>query len=245
MSPSRGRLLVGTSGWIYRHWKGTFYPSDLPASAYLRYYAERFPTVEINYSFYKLPTRENFEAWREDTPGDFLFAVKASRFLTHLKKLHDPEEPLRRLFDRIIGLGPKLGPILFQLPPGWNKNLPRLAAFLDRLPQGRRYAFEFRDSSWLADDVYTALSDHHAALVISDYHSLPLVQRITADFTYVRLHGGHFGVGYTTDELRTWAERLQWHLDDGIDAYVYFNNDPDGHAPHDARTLIDLFERPG
>lgn len=240
VSPSRGRLLVGTSGWIYKHWKSTFYPPDLPASAYLRYYADRFPTVEINYSFYKLPARENFEAWRDDTPDRFLFAVKASRFLTHMKKLRDPEEPLHRLFDRLAGLGPKLGPILFQLPPRWNKNLARLVDFLDRLPAGHRYAFEFRDPSWLADDVYRALFDHRAALVISDYRSLPLVQRITADFTYVRLHGGRFGVGYTAGELRTWAERLRRYLDDGVDAYVYFNNDPDGHAPHDAETLTRL-----
>ena len=240
MTRSRGRLLIGTSGWIYKHWKGNFYPPDLPASAYLRYYAEHFPTVEINYSFYKLPAREDFETWRDETPDGFLFAVKASRFLTHLKKLRDPDEPLHRLFDRLTGLGPKLGPVLFQLPPRWNKNLPRLVSFLGKLPPGRRYAFEFRDPSWLADDVYAALANRHTALVISDYRSLPLVQRVTTDFTYIRLHGGRLGIGYSTTELESWANRLRQYSDDGIDVYVYFNNDPEGHAPRDAATLTQL-----
>ena len=141
------RVWIGTSGWVYRHWKGIFYPRDLPAARQLSFYAEHFPTVEINYSFYRLPTRENFEHWRDETPPGFTFAVKASRFLTHVKKLKDPEEPLANLLDRARGLGDKLGPILFQFPPNWPKDLDRLQAFLPLLPRELRFAFEFRNQT--------------------------------------------------------------------------------------------------
>jgi uncharacterized protein YecE (DUF72 family) len=237
-----GRLLVGTSGWIYPHWKGVFYPAGLDADQSLAYYSKRFPTVEINYSFYKLPARENFVAWEQQTPSDFVFAVKASRFMTHMKKLREPAESIERLFDRIAGLGPKLGPILFQLPPHWGKNVSRLVDFLDHLPRDHRYAFEFRDPSWLSEDVYLALSAHGTALVISDYRSLPLVLAQTANFVYVRLHGGQHGPCYDVEDLEVWADRVRNCLVDGIDTYMYFNNDPQGCAPRDAALLTRMVE---
>jgi uncharacterized protein YecE (DUF72 family) len=233
-----GELQVGTSGWIYPHWKGTFYPAGLAEKAFLDYYAQRFSTVEINYSFYKLPSQENFAHWAAATPSNFTFAVKASRYLTHLKKLKDPTEPLQRFFTSVAGLDGKLGPVLFQLPPHWKKNLERLAAFTAALPPGPRYAFEFRDPSWLSDDVYTLLSAHQTALVLSDYRSLPLPLTLTTNFTYIRLHGGKNGPGYTAEELAVWAKRVNSYRSNGIDVYVYFNNDPGANAPRDAQSLL-------
>ena len=237
-------LWIGTSGWVYRHWMpplGTFYPSKLPSARQLPFYAEHFPTVEVNFSFYRLPERSVFETWREQTPDDFLFAVKGNRYLTHMKRLKDPEEPLERLLDRAAGLGTKLGPILFQFPARWPLNLDRLAQFLDALGPYRpgRYAFEFRHDSWLVADVYRLLERAEAALCLPVSPVVPVDVRLTASWTYIRMHGGRASIGFGDDELTTWAGHVRAFMDQGADTYVYFNNDPEGHAIVDARRLRD------
>jgi uncharacterized protein YecE (DUF72 family) len=223
-----GKALIGTSGWSYKHWdNGTFYPEKLAPADHLAYYAQFFPTVEINYSYYQLPPRTTFELWRRKSPDGFLFAVKASRYLTHMKKLKDPQEPLERLLHNATGLGDKLGPILFQFPRQWAVNLERLDGFLEALnahPR-QRYAFEFRHSTWLVDGVYERLRAVNAALCLPVGWGIPLDVHLTANWTYLRFHGGEHGIAFTDDELRPWAARIRAWLAEGIDSYSYFNND--------------------
>ena len=239
-------LQIGTSGWIYKHWMGIFYPPKLPAPEQLGFYTQHFPTVEVNFSFYRLPERSVFETWRTQTPSEFLFAVKGSRFLTHMKKLKDPEEPLSRLMERASGLQEKLGPILFQFPHTWPINCDRLQPFLELLqlyPQ-QRYTFEFRHNSWLVPQVYQLLERAGAALCVPVSPTVPLDIRLTAPWTYIRMHSGQWGVGYSEQELSTWATRIRSFLQEGVDVYVYFNNDPDGHAIRDAQRLSALLRLP-
>jgi uncharacterized protein YecE (DUF72 family) len=243
-------LRIGTSGWVYKHWMapvGDFYPRKLPGPRQLPFYAERFCTVEVNFSFYRLPERPVFETWREQTPAGFLFAVKGSRYLTHMKKLKEPEEPLQRLIERASGLGQKLGPILFQFPRQWRINVDRLTPFLEALrpyaPQ--RFAFEFRHETWLAPPVYELLERAGAALCLPVSPRVPLDVRLTAPWTYIRMHIGRHGWGYADDELRTWAGHVRSFLDRGADTYVYFNNDPGGHAIRDAERLRGMLSAPG
>lgn len=165
---NHGATYVGTSGWHYRHWKGPFYPQDLPAASFLTHYAQRLASAEINASFYKLPSTETLRSWRDAVPEGFVFAVKASRYLTHMKKLKDPREPLDTLYARLEALGAMLGPILFQLPPRWRCNAERLRDFLSHLNRAHRHAFEFRDRSWFDASIYDALKEHGAALCIYD-----------------------------------------------------------------------------
>jgi uncharacterized protein YecE (DUF72 family) len=236
-----GAVWVGTSGWVYKHWQGRFYPPEVRAEARLPFYAARFPTVEVNYSFYRLPTREIFETWGNGTPDGFVFAVKASRYLTHMKRLRDAAEPLERLMASVSGLGPKLGPILFQFPHTWQIDLERLAAFLRLHPPSARFAFEFRHSSWLRPEVYECLREHHCALCIPDSPTLPQDRQVTTDFTYVRLHAGRSdGGNYTEGELASWADWLRGRRDEGVHAWVYFNNDWEGFAPQNAQRLMEL-----
>ncbi|HEY9895804.1 MAG TPA: DUF72 domain-containing protein [Candidatus Sericytochromatia bacterium] len=238
-------LLLGTSGWVYRHWMGIFYPLQMPSEQQLPFYAQHFPTVEINFSFYRLPERSTFENWRLQTPQDFIFAVKGSRYLTHMKKLKQPEEPLARLMERASGLQEKLGPILFQFPHTWHLNLDRLQPFLDLLqhyPQ-QRYTLEFRHSSWLIPEVYHRLEQAGVALCLPVSPTVPLELCLTAPWTYVRMHQGQWGTGYNDEELSAWAAQVRSFLDQKIDVYLYFNNDPEGYAIRDAkrlRTLIGL-----
>lgn len=232
-------LQIGTSGWIYKHWLDIFYPSKLPGSEQLAFYTQHFPTVEVNFSFYRLPERSVFETWREQTPEGFVFAVKGSRFLTHMKKLKDPEEPLSRLMERASGLEEKLGPILFQFPHTWSINSDRLEFFLELLqtyPQ-QRYTFEFRHQSWLTPQVYKLLERAGAALCLPVSPTVPLDICLTAPWTYIRMHSGREGVGYTDEELSTWTTHIRSFLQQGIDVYIYFNNDPEGHAIRDAKRL--------
>jgi len=208
----------------------------------LPFYADRFSTVEINRSYYRLPSREVFEGWRAQTPPGFLFAVKASRFLTHMKKLNDPEEPLERLMTAACGLEEKLGPVLFQFPRQWRLNLYRLDGFLPLLKQypSVRFAFEFRHDSWLVRAVYERLERAGCALCLPVGWGIPLDVRITAPWTYIRMHGGESSNAFADDELQRWAGRIAGFLDDGRDAYVYFNNDPFGDAVRDADRLRSL-----
>lgn len=236
---------IGTSGWVYKHWRrGVFYPKDLPQKDELNFYTQHFPTVELNNSFYNLPSRSTFRSWRQQTPGDFFFAVKASRFLTHMKKLKDPEDPLKRFMDAARGLGDKLGPILFQFPASWQVNLDRLAEFMTALKRyrGRRWAFEFRHKTWLSADTYKLLRKGDAALCLPVAPDVPLDAELTADWTYIRFHRGKRGTGYSSQELSAWADRIKGFARQGADVYAYFNNDPGGHAIEDARRLRDMLD---
>lgn len=223
------RVWIGTSGWSYRHWQnGHFYPPKLPAAEYLPFFATQFDTVEINYSYYQLPPRETFELWRRKAPDGFLFAVKASRYLTHMKKLKDPNEPLQRLLDHAGGLGAAFGPVLYQFPRQWKLDLERLRGFFDALTKHprRRSAFEFRHTSWLTAEVYDLLREHDAALCLPIGWGIPLDIQLTAAWTYIRFHGGEHGTGFEDDELEPWARRIRDWRARGVDSYSYFNNDP-------------------
>ena len=236
-------LRIGTSGWNYKHWRGIFYPRDLPPRDWLGFYARHFDTVEINYSFYRLPSRENFAAWGEEAPAGFLFAVKANRFITHLKRLREPEEPLGRFFERAAALGRTFGPVLWQLPPHFHRDEQRLAEFLAALPRDCQHAFEFRHDSWFVQSVYDALAAHDAALCLADRGGGTSPLEITASWTYVRFHGGlGDGWAYRDGQLSTWAERIASYRARGLPVYAYFNNDPHGYAIADGRRLRALLD---
>jgi uncharacterized protein YecE (DUF72 family) len=233
-------IRIGTSGYHYRHWLGTFYPQDLKTPRMLAYYLRYFDTVELNNSFYRLPTETAFDCWREAVPEGFVFAVKGSRFITHNKKLKDPENALVNLLPRAERLGSKLGPILWQLPPRWRLNLDRLEEFLQALPKKFRYAFEFRESSWHHPDVFALLRRHHAAYCIYQLAGYHTEHEITADWTYVRLHGPtqhKYAGSYTEQQLATWAKWIQDHARRLKAIYVYFDNDQAGYATHNALRL--------
>jgi uncharacterized protein YecE (DUF72 family) len=230
-------VLIGTSGWHYQHWKGLFYPADLPANRWLTYYAERFATVELNNAFYRLPEEKTFRGWAEAVPEGFTMAVKASRYLTHVKRLRDPAEPVSRLMERARYLGDKLGPVLLQLPPDLRADTDLLAAALDRFPESVRVAVEARHPSWF--DVATArvLSDHDAAWCLADGGKEEPPRWRTTGWGYVRFHRG---LGrppgcYRGDALDVWAATVAglWTAEE--DVYCYFNNDGRGCAPRDAR----------
>lgn len=230
-------IYVGTSGWHYKHWRGPFYPDDLPQDRYLSFYSEHFDTVELNTTFYRLPPPHAAAQWKKGTPPDFVFAAKGSRFITHMKKLRDPEAGLEKFFDRIRGLGKKLGPIVFQLPPQWPVNLERFENFLHVLPGRRRYAFEFRNPTWNTKDVYDLLKKRNAALCIFHLAGTQSPIELTADFTYIRLHGpgGKYQGSYDDASLRAWAKRIEkWDLPA---SYIYFDNDQAGYAPKNAARL--------
>ncbi len=236
-------IRIGCSGWNYAHWRhGVFYPPRCPASRWLRFYAQHFDTVEVNSTFYRLPRASAVARWVEETPGDFVFAVKASRYLTHVKRLQDVPEHLPLLLDRIEPLlrSPKLGPLLWQLPPTFRCDLDRLAAALEQLPRGLRHAFELRHPSWFRDDLYALLREHGVALVVGDRPAVHDFQalELTADFTFVRFHAGTRGArgNYSATELDEWAVRLRrWGRD--VDVFAYFNNDWEGFAVRNARGL--------
>ena len=239
LSQDMANIRIGTSGWHYKHWVGKFYPSKFPASKMLAYYYEHFDTVEINNSFYMLPKIETLAGWRVATPKSFEFAIKASRFLTHNKKLKEPENALNNFLPRAEALGEKLGPILFQLPPKWRINLERLAEFLDGLPKYHRYTFEFREPSWLVPQVYELLRRHNAAFCIYELAGFHSPIEITADWSYVRLHGpgGKYQGSYSDKVLRAWADRIVDWSKELKSVYVYFDNDQAGYAASNGLTL--------
>lgn len=214
----------------------------MPAAQELAFYARHFGSVEINSTFYRLPERHTLAKWRDSVPHDFVFAVKASRYLTHMKKLAAPAAAVCRFFRRIEVLGGKLGPVLFQLPPRWRCDAPRLTAFLDTLPGGLRYAFEFRDRSWLTDAVYDALARRNAALCIYDLAGFQSPKHVTADFAYVRLHGpaeAYCGC-YSPRALAAWARTFRRWAADGLAVCCYFDNDEAGYAARNALQLARL-----
>ena len=242
--PRLPHVRVGCSGWQYKHWRGDLYPSELPVSRWFAHYAAHFDTVEINNTFYRLPEEPTFERWAEQAPEGFLYAVKASRFLTHMKKLKDPGEPLVRLFDRLCALGRHLGPVLYQLPPGWKLDRGRLEHFLQSLPGGVQHVLEFRDPSWYADDVSGLLDRYGVARCLHDMQGSATGMERVGPFVYVRFHGpsGRYQGGYPAERLERWAEWLDAQRRDGADVFAYFNNDVGGHAPRDAVTLRALLE---
>ena len=243
--PDDGRIWVGTSGYVYRHWrKGVFYPPGLKVPDELAYYASHFPTVELNNPFYRLPTGEMFARWRAVTPDGFEFAVKASRYITHIKRLRDSADGLELLMSRARELGPKLGPVLFQLPPNQQLDLARLQAFLPLLPPEQRWVLEFRHPSWHTREVYRALGQHDVALCIPVGGGLHPDRVTTAAFSYIRMHRGQEpGGGFTPEELQSWAGQVRALSSVGKDVYIYFNNDWEGYAIRDAKTLQQLLSR--
>ena len=237
-------ILVGTSGWQYDSWRARFYPRGLPARDWLAWYASRFPVVEVNNTFYRLPAEATFERWRDEMPAGFTFVLKASRLITHLRRLRDARDAVELLWSRAERLGPKLGPILFQLPPRFPVDPSRLAAFLGVLPKQMRAAFEFRDPSWHRDDVLGLLDRAGAAWVMADRPGARVPRVATGGWAYLRLHQGRADQpGYTRRKLWTWAGRLS-ELP-VREAYAFFNNDELAAAPHDAATLADLLSRVG
>jgi uncharacterized protein YecE (DUF72 family) len=241
---AKGKLHIGTSGWHYKHWKGTFYPADIKESGQFAEYCRFFDTVEINNSFYRLPTPETFATWRKVTRKNFIFSVKASRFFTHAKKLNVDRAGHRKFFTHVSRLEEKLGPILFQLPPKWKINAERLRNFIHSLPEGYRYTFEFREPSWYNDDIYTILRENNCAFCIYElnYHLSPV--EVTSDFVYVRLHGPRekYQGSYKKTVLKKWAERCREWQKQGKDVFVYFDNDQEGFAAFNAVTLMRLLK---
>jgi uncharacterized protein YecE (DUF72 family) len=233
---------VGTSGWHYKHWIGPFYPPKTRAAEMLAYYAKHFDIVELNNTFYKLPTEEAVISWRDSTPPNFRFAMKGSRFLTHMKKLADTGRGIDRFFSCAELLDKKLGPIVFQLPPKWTVNVERLRDFLAALPRGHRYAFEFRNETWNDKAVLDVLRKFNAAYCIFELSGFRSPLEITADFTYIRLHGpdGAYQGSYDDRSLRAWARRLrEWNL---RESYVFFDNDQAGYAAINALRLKALLK---
>lgn len=232
-------IRIGTSGWVYDHWKGPFYPEDAKGDELFEHYAAHFETVEINNSFYQLPDAKTVAAWRRQAPPGFCYAVKANRYITHMKNLLEPEKHLETMFDRIDALAEHLGPYLFQLPPGWHVNAERLRRFVEVLPPRHRYAFEFRHPSWYCDAIFDLLEAHDCAFCIHDHADAPSPERVTADLIYLRFHGreGTYADSYTADALATWAEKIAAWDASGRDVYAYFNNDAHAHAVENATEL--------
>ncbi len=240
--PREPKIHIGTSGWSYKHWRGRFYPPDLPAGKWLAWYAGIFRSVEINHSFYRLPREETLEAWKGAVPQGFLFAAKASRFITHMKKLQDPGVTVPPFLERIGVLGDALGPILFQLPPGWRFDAERLSSFLGSLDASRRYAFELRDPDWINDRALEILSQRGAAFCIYDLDGRLSPKEVTADFVYVRLHGpgGPYRGSYDARTLSGWAGAFSAWLAGGREVFCYFDNDEKGFAAENARRLAGM-----
>jgi uncharacterized protein YecE (DUF72 family) len=234
---------IGTSGWEYRHWAGDFYPADLPRDRWLEHYAAEFDTVELNNPFYRLPEAEQFATWAGRVPGDFRYAVKASRYLTHIRRLTAPAEPLERLWSRATRMGERLGPVLYQLPPRWRPNLERLRAFLAAVPSAPQ-AVEFRDRRWYRGATLDLMRDAGVALCLHDMEGSSTRPVPVGPLVYVRFHGSgaRYGGRYTSQRLTAWAERMAGWAAEGLPVWAYFNNDIGGHAVRDAvrlRTLVD------
>lgn len=242
-----GRIWIGTSGWTYDGWRGRFYPQDVPKKRWLEWYGGQFSSAEINGSFYRTPSLEAVRAWRKQTPEDFLFAWKASKFITHWKRLSSKSRnSIALMATRLRVLGPKAGPVLFQLPARFEADLERLASFIRLLPRRYRYAFEFRHRSWYNNDVFNLLRKHDLALCLSDHHDAPAPWKVTARHVYVRGHGptGRYKGNYSDAVLRKWARSVRAWARQGRTVYVYFDNDQKSAAPADARKLAGLLAKP-
>ncbi len=240
---TRGTIRIGTSGWQYEHWTGAFYPEKLAKDERLEYYAERLPCVEINNTFYGTPEPATFDAWRSAVPEGFVFAVKASGYITHRKKLKDPNDAVPPFYDAVDRLGDRLGPILYQLPPRWSVNLERLESFLNSLPDPAQTAFEFRDRSWIVDGVRTMLARFGAAFCIYHLAGFRSPGWVTSDsLVYVRLHGpgDAYEGNYDRRSLAEWRDRIERWADEGRAVFVFFDNDQSGHAAENALQLTEM-----
>lgn len=253
------RLYIGTSGWIYGHWQGIFYPEDLSSKDKLKYFSQHFKTAEINYSFYHLPRPSTYQNWYNQAPADFIFAVKASRFITHIKRLQGVKEAWKQFLENALSLKEKLGPILFQFPPSFKataENIKRLEKFFkdvlkDILPRKRkikamtfilRLATEFRHRSWCDEKIYNLLKKYKVAWVIADSPRYPKVKVVTANFVYLRMHGSKvlFSSNYRKKELQALSQEIKKWLKEKLDVYCYFNNDARGYAIENAKELLKL-----
>ena len=243
-------ILIGTSGYNYPHWwNDVFYSSRLPQRRWLEFYAQNFDTVELNVSFYRLPKKEAFKSWYQRTPKRFSFAVKGSRFITHIKRLKDCREPLSLFFDHASALKEKLGAVLWQLPPKFKfqqESLEKFCVLLSTLPRSKilRHAFEFRDESWYCQEVFRILEEFNFAFCMAHGSVLPFIEKSTSDFIYLRLHGGEvlYGSNYSDKELRQWAEKIGHWKGTGKIVFVYFNNDAYGFAIKNALTLKKIIQ---
>ena len=243
MGREKTGIRIGTSGWLYYHWQGRFYPEDLPKSKWFEYYSRHFDTVELNNTFYHLPKKQTVKNWHKNAPENFLYAVKASRFITHIKRLKDVDEPVKTFYDTIKLLKEKLGPVLFQLPPSMRQNLDLLESFLRLLPKNPKPVFEFRNESWFDDGTYKLLEKYNAAFCIHDLvgNQTPRIQ--TCDCLYIRFHGttGRYEGNYSDKALTDWAKWIKKQKSHNI--FVYFNNDYNAYAVHNALTLIQFLKK--
>jgi uncharacterized protein YecE (DUF72 family) len=236
----QAKIHIGTSGWSYPTWKQIFYPPEVKASEQLRFYSQNFDTVEINSTFYRLPSEKTIENWALQVPKNFIFSIKGSRFITHTKRLKEDKLTTTRLFEKIKPLGHQLGPILFQLPSNFKKDFTRLEIFLNHLTKDFHYTFEFRHSSWFDDEIYALLKDHHIALCVTDLNGVLSPEEITSDFTYIRLHGPKWAYqgSYGPKRLQEWTKKIMTWSQKHIEVYCYFDNtDIEGHAIQDAKML--------
>lgn len=241
MSKKSGRIFIGTSGWNYNHWRGIFYPEKLSTKDWFDYYRKKFDTVEINNTFYNLPDSVVFKSWEKQAPADFIYAVKANRYITHMKKLKEPESALKKFFSKVKYLDGNLGPILYQLPPYWKCNTERLKNFLRKLPKGKIHVFEFRGDSWFTKEVFKILDSHNVSFCIHDMPYVKCPDSVTGKVAYLRFHGATaiYQGGYPLSTLRRWARWISVQAKKR-DVYVYFNNDTEGHAVKDAMKLKKL-----
>jgi uncharacterized protein YecE (DUF72 family) len=239
------RYYIGTSGWHYDDWRGRFYPEKLPKTKWLEFYARHFPTLELNNTFYRLPSEQAFTNWYDSSPSDFTFAVKVSRFITHIKRLKDCGDEVNNFMSRAVILKEKLGPLLYQLPPGLQRDDDRLISFLSILPHGLKHAIEFRHESWLTDEIFDILRRHQVGFCVFDMPSLTSPLAATADFAYIRFHGSDslYSSCYTDEEMADWAAKIEQLAENLESVYIYFNNDIAGYALQNAATIRDYLEK--
>ena len=236
-------LRIGCSGFSYHQWKGVFYPDDLPKRRWLEFYSRIFPTVELNVTFYRLPLAKTFDTWRKQVPADFAFAIKGSRFITHVKKLSAPEEPVKIYFERALRLQEKLAVVLWQFPPSFRVNYGRLAVFLSLLKRySARHTLEFRHESWIIPNIIDLCTEHNVSVCMADWPTFIDDLPVTADLVYLRRHGrgGSYATRYTFAELQKDAARIKKYLKNGKRVFIYFNNDAHGYAPENAQQLIEM-----
>jgi uncharacterized protein YecE (DUF72 family) len=241
------KYFVGCSGWHYEHWRGLFYPRDLAKPKWLSFYAQQFNTVELNNTFYRVPTEKAFNNWQDSTPDNFLFAVKVSRFITHIKRLKDLDSAVENFVSRAGLLKEKLGPLLYQLPPGMKRNDELLDSFLYTLPSEYQHVVEFRHESWIDETVFDSLRMHNVGLCVFDMPGLSCLLVATSDFAYIRFHGseGLYCSSYSDEVLTQWAQRIAQLAETARVSYIYFNNDAEAFAVRNATKLRNLLQAPG
>lgn len=236
---NRGKIHIGCSGWNYAHWKVRFYPDELKQREWFEHYSRFFQTVEINNTFYHLPSAKTFRDWKRQAPGTFLYAVKVNRYITHMKKLKDSRAPLSKFLKMSRLLAEHLGPLLYQLPPRWHADIERLETFLRLLPHELRHVFEFRDPSWHSKEVFALLANHNVSFCTHDMPELDVPRVAIGPIAYVRFHGARekYRGGYPEQTLRSWSHWIEEQASGGRDVFAYFNNDLEAHAVYDAQLL--------